>query len=118
MHFSPIPFRRAGAAVGGLTVALLVTACGSPSAATESPSVTAARPAQVVTAEAARRGTIRHSLTYSGEIRSREQVQVLPKATGRIERLLVDIGAQVHAGDTLAVLDQDSAQIAVLTARA
>ncbi|HET6315834.1 MAG TPA: efflux RND transporter periplasmic adaptor subunit [Chloroflexota bacterium] len=118
MHLLPSPLIRAGAALGGLTVALLVTACGSQSTATEPKTITPARPAQVVSAETVRRGTIQHSHSYSGEIRAREQIQVLPEATGRVERLLVDVGAQVHAGDTLAILDQDSAQIAVLTARA
>src|SRR6185503_5360337 len=55
---------------------------------------------------------------YSGDIRAREQISVLPKASGRVERLLVDIGSRVKAGDTLAVLEQDSAEIAVLQARA
>ena len=36
---------------------------------------------------------------------------MLPKSTGRIEKVLVDVGSKVQAGDTLALLEQDSAQI-------
>src|SRR5262249_18270553 len=64
------------------------------------------------------RGDIQQSLSYSGDIRAREQISVLPKSTGRIEKVLVDVGSRVNAGDTLAVLEQDSAEIAVLQARA
>jgi RND family efflux transporter MFP subunit len=99
---------------------LLLAACGGQPQAAQSPAAGAPKvaPAPPVAADTARRGDIQQSLAYSGDIRAREQINVLPKAAGRVERVLVDIGSRVKAGDTLAVLEQDSAEIAVLQARA
>src|SRR5689334_16307745 len=41
------------------------------------------------------RGSLAATLTYSGNIQSRASVNVLPRATGRIEQLLVDVGSRV-----------------------
>jgi RND family efflux transporter MFP subunit len=71
-----------------------------------------------VPAATAQRGDIQQTLTYSGDVRARDQITVLPKATGRVEQVLVDIGSTVHAGDVVAQLEQDSPEIAVLQARA
>src|SRR5712691_1647914 len=97
--------------------ALLIGACGRAPSATTAVAPTPV-PAAPVTAQQAKRGDIEQTLAYSGDIRSREQVSVLPKSSGRIERMLVDVGSRVKAGDTLATLEQDSAQIAALQARA
>src|SRR5207244_11145472 len=70
------------------------------------------------TAHTASRGNIQQTLSYSGDIRAREQVNVLPKATGRVEQVLVDIGSKVKAGDPIAILDQDNPQAQLLLARA
>src|SRR5262249_35579256 len=104
----------------GLSSTLLIAACGQrPAAAPASVAAAAAQPpAAPVSADTARRGDIQQALAYSGDIRAREQVSVLPKAAGRIETVLVDVGSRVKAGDTLAVLEHDSAEIAVLQARA
>src|SRR5947209_10007068 len=105
--------------VGGVAAASLVlAACGTqrPSAA---PAATpTAVPAASVSAQTATRGGIQQTLSYSGDIRAREQVSVLPKATGRVEQVLVDIGSKVKAGDPIAVLDQDNPQAQLLLARA
>src|ERR1051326_248514 len=106
---------KALAVAGALSGSLLV-ACGrqqAPVGATPTPV-----PAAAVTAQNASRGDIQQTLAYSGDIRAREQVSVLPKVSGRIDSLLVDVGSHVKAGDTLAVLEQDSAQITALQARA
>ena len=71
-------------------------------------------PAAAVSARIATRGDIQQSLSYSGDIRAREQISVLPKASGRVGRVLVDVGSRVNAGDTLATLEQESVQITVL----
>src|SRR5919206_260732 len=109
--------------VGGvLASTVLIAACGQPAPSSSSaPGAAAAAtpvPAVAVAADTARRAPIQQSLAYSGDIRAREQVSVLPKSTGRVDRLLVDVGSHVQAGDTLAILEQDSAQISVLQARA
>ena len=105
--------------IGGVAAASLVlAACGTqrPSAA---PAATpTAVPAASVSAQTATRGGIQQTLSYSGDIRAREQISVLPKVSGRVERTLVDVGSRVKAGDTLATLDQESVQITALQARA
>src|SRR5215472_12523898 len=103
-----------GAALGS---ALLVSACG-PRPATTAVTTPTPVPAAAVTAQNASRGDIQQTLSYSGDIRAREQISVLPKATGRVDSVLVDVGSRVKAGDTLAVLEQDSAEMTALQARA
>lgn len=103
-----------------LASTLVLAACGGQPAA-QAPAAAkapAAAPAPPVSADQARRGDIQQSLSYSGDIRAKEQISVLPKSSGRIEKVLVDVGSRVKAGDTLAILEQDSAEIAVLQARA
>jgi HlyD family secretion protein len=103
-------------ALGGLTVALVISACG-PQAAPATPTPTTPTPIAVAAANVAR-GDIQQTLTFSGEVRARQQISVMPKASGRVEQLLVDTGAQVKGGDTIAVLDQDNPRMQVLQARA
>src|ERR1051326_1752607 len=104
IQFPGAPRKGAELALGGLTVALVLSACG-PQAAPATPTPT--RPIPAVAAANVGRGDIQQTLALSGEVRARQQVSVLPKASGRVEQLLVDTGAQVKAGDTIAVLDQD-----------
>jgi multidrug efflux pump subunit AcrA (membrane-fusion protein) len=96
---------------------LLVAACGQ-KPATAPAAAPAPPPSAPVTAQTATRGGIQQTLSYSGDIRAREQVSVLPKGTGRVEQILVDIGSRVKAGDTIAILDQDNPQAQLLLARA
>src|SRR5262245_46532750 len=102
---------------GALASMLLLAACGQKPAAAPAAQPTPV-PAAPVSADTARRGDIQQTLAYSGDIRARQQVSVLPKASGRVEKMLVDVGSRVQAGDSLAVLDQDSVQISALQARA
>ncbi len=53
-------------------------------------------------------GPIAASLSYSGDVKAAGQVSVLPKGQGRIERLSVDVGSRVRAGDVIAQLDSAS----------
>src|SRR5437016_1775597 len=96
---------------------LLIAACGQKPAATATPSPPPVA-AAAVSAQTATRGDIQQTLSYSGDIRAREQISVIPKVSGRVDKVLVDVGSRVKAGDTLAVLEQDSAQITALQARA
>src|SRR5579859_112351 len=102
---------------GALASVLLLSACGQKPSAAPAAAPTPV-PASPVTAQTATRGLIQQTLSYSGDIRAREQVSVLPKNAGRVERMLVDVGSKVKAGDTIATLEQDSAQISALQARA
>src|SRR5580765_2085947 len=101
--------------IGGVLASTLIAAACGPLAA---PGSSAQAPAVTVPAAAAQRGDIQQTASYSGDVRAREQITVLPKATGRVKSVLVDIGSPVHAGDVLAELEQDSPEIQVLQARA
>src|ERR1700736_2318575 len=98
-----------------LILSLLAAGCGSLAAPGTS---TAQTPAVTVPAVAVGRGEIQQTIAYSGDVRAREQITVLPKASGRVQRVLVDVGTPVHAGDVLAELEQDSPEIQVLQSRA
>ena len=73
--------------------------------------------ALVVPASTAQRGNIQQVVSFSGDVRAKDQITVYPKATGRVETVMVGVGSPVHAGDVLAELDQDSPEIQVLQAR-
>src|SRR3990172_7515792 len=53
------------------------------------------------------RGAIAQTLSYTGDVRAKTQVIVVPKTAGRIEMLAVDVGDEVQAGQQLALLDQE-----------
>jgi RND family efflux transporter MFP subunit len=70
-------------------------------------------------------GDIVETLSISGSLVPQTRVAVTPKLQGRLERVLVDIGARVSAGQTVATLDAreivaqvDAARAAVNVARA
>ncbi len=71
----------------------------------------------VKTAPAAE-GQITASLTYSAEVKAVSQVTVLPKGSGRIQKLLVDVGSSVKTGDPIAELDSDALKVQVSQAKA
>src|SRR5436309_3476810 len=56
------------------------------------------------------RGNIQQVLSYTGDVKSGDQIQVFSKASGRIERLNVGVGSKVNAGDVIAELDRMSLQ--------
>jgi RND family efflux transporter MFP subunit len=107
----------------GIAVALSV-ACSGSAAAPESaaPVETPAIDVQAVTAQA---GTIESTLELSGNLAPRARVGIKPRVPGALERVLVDIGASVREGQTVATIDRreidaqaDSAEAAVSVARA
>src|SRR5439155_16976098 len=100
-----------------LLTATMLAGCGQLAASGASTSSSQAQ-ALRVPAATAQRGQIQQTVAYTGDVRAREQITVLPKASGRVQRVLVDIGSPVHAGDVLAELEQDSPEIQVLQARA
>lgn len=74
--------------------------------------------AKPVTAAPATESKLNLSLPYTGTLEAGSQVNVVPQVSGRLDKLLVDVGSQVKAGDTIAVLQQDTLQLAVQQARA
>ena len=76
----------------------------------------------VITVQA---GDLEASLAISGSLSARSRVAVTPKATGRLERVLVDIGDRVREGQVVAIQDTreldaqlDAAQASVAVSRA
>jgi len=74
--------------------------------------------AVTVSVQPAREGPIALVLTYSGSVQPISQVSVAPKSSGRIEKLAVDVGSAVKAGDLLARLDRATLEAAVKQAEA
>lgn len=52
-------------------------------------------------------GVIREELLLTGALKPKEQVDVTPKATGRLEKIYFQIGDRVRAGDLIAELEDD-----------
>jgi HlyD family secretion protein len=103
-------------AVSILASSLLVAGCVP--LAVPGSSTTTQVTAIPIPAATVERGDIQQTLSYSGNVRAKDQITVLPKATGRVEQVLVDVGSTVRAGDVVAELEQDSPAIAVAQARA
>ena len=109
---TPAFARRTVTTTAGIVALTLVTACAALPGQTPPPTIPSI-PAATVT-----RGDVQSTLSLSGGVQARDQITVLPKASGRVEQVLVDVGTPVHAGDTLAQLESDSPQIAVAQAQA
>jgi RND family efflux transporter MFP subunit len=101
-------------------------ACTGGSPPAQEPAAAAATPLTVdVSVVTATRGTIEQSLDLSGTLAPRARVAVKPRLPGTLERVLVDIGDPVTAGQPVATLDRreidaqaDAAAAAVAVARA
>ena len=86
----------------GLVSALALSACG----AKEPPKKDPAAEARTVRVVRVENRAITGSLTASGSLIPREEAAVAPEVTGyRVSRVLVEEGAYVQAGQTLAQLD-------------
>jgi HlyD family secretion protein len=106
------------AATTALLLGLVASACtAGPSAPAPAPAATAAREVPVRVA-AVKRGDLSTTLAYTGDVRSKAALNVVPKGTGRIVKLSVDLGSTVQVGDVIAELDKEQAQLAVQQAEA
>ncbi|MDP2659201.1 MAG: efflux RND transporter periplasmic adaptor subunit [Dehalococcoidia bacterium] len=88
---------------------------------TLSPQAPQAEPRAVYTAvrtAAVQRGSIAQVLSYTGDVKAKTQVTVIPKTAGRIQSLTVDVGDQVQAGQRLATLEHDVLDVQVQQAMA
>jgi len=97
----------------GLLVASLA-AC-QPAAPAAKPSAT--REISVNTATADRTDIV-STLSFTGDVRARSLISIVPKVSGRIEKLAVDVGTPVKAGDIIAELDRVTAQLQLAQAEA
>lgn len=109
--------RRLGAVALLLVVA--VVSCTPGAQAPPKPVGKEFQPAAIpITSALVTQGDIAATLVYSGNVQSRSQVNVVPKITGRVERLYVDIGDEVRQGEVVADLDRASLDAQVQQAEA
>lgn len=71
-----------------------------------------------VTLVKAQTGVLHERLLLTGALKPKEQVDVTPKATGRVERILVNVGDPVKVGDLIAELEDAELQQQVNRAEA
>ena len=104
-----------------------LAACGAPSTTAEAAPESTAAPAPVIdlAVSTATTGRIESALEISGTLAPRSRVGVKPRLPGTLEKILVDIGAAVTEGQTIATIDRreidaqaDAAAAAVAVARA
>jgi HlyD family secretion protein len=109
-----------------LVVAAAGVACSKDSTTASAEAPTAA-PAPTVDVAVVRAtvGTVQSTVEFSGTLAPRTRVGVKPKLPGRLERVLVDIGDRVAAGQVIATIDRreldaqvDAAEAAVGVAQA
>ncbi len=74
--------------------------------------------ARVVSVAPVTQGSVSLTFTYTGTAQARSQVSLSPKTSGRLQRVLVDVGSVVKEGDPIAALEQSTLQLAVQQAEA
>src|SRR5690349_10428425 len=103
--------RQATLGIAALAIVALA-ACSQPPA---SPAAATATPTKQVAVNTApvKRTDITSTLSYTGDVKARQALNVVSKATGRVEKLNVDVGAMVKAGDVIAELDKEQSNLSV-----
>lgn len=104
-------------AAGVLILSLLAAVTGCGSKQTQVQAQSEARAMTVSVAKVGKSDMIT-KLTVSGKISAAEEVRVVPKATGKVSRVAVDVGRAVAAGDILFELDNTDIQARLDSARA
>ncbi len=95
-----------------LTLSLmLLSGCGGGEVAGEPDPV----PVRVAAVTA---GFISESVSFSGEVTAGSEVQVVPKTAGRIARVAVSVGQEVHKGDLLVELEAQELAVGLRQAEA
>ena len=109
--------RRLGAV--GLLMVVAVVSCTPAAQAPPKPVGKDFQPAAIpITTALVTQGSISATLVYSGNVQSRSTVNVVPKITGRVEKLYVDIGDEVRQGEVIAELDRAALDAQVQQAQA
>jgi len=95
-----------------LGVVLLASACSSSAsestqAAAVTPTPTEEKTVAVEVGEVTT-GDIDLVFSYSGSVQPKDDVDLTPGASGKIEQLLVEVGDEVKAGDKIAVIEDDT----------
>lgn len=100
-----------------LILLIAVTACSKKENAAPSGSASGARAQSVAVVKVEREALIEQFST-SGKISPIQEVKVVPKSPGKVDRVLVEVGQAVAAGTPLLVLDNDDIQAELDSARA
>ena len=109
--------RRLGYA--SLLLAVTFASCTGAAPPPQKPTGKEFQPAAIpITSTLVTQGNIAATLVYSGNVQSRAQVSVVPRITGRVERLTVDIGDEVPQGEVIAELDRAALDTQVQQAEA
>jgi HlyD family secretion protein len=82
------------------------------------PLASPAAPLTSVQVVAAKQTDLRQALTYAGDVKSVSDVSVMPKQSGRIVSMPVDVGSKVQAGDVIAQLEHSTLDLSVESAQA
>ena len=117
----PLGGRQMRRRLGAIALILVIAVVSCTPAATTPPKPTGKdfAPAAIpITTALVVQGSIAATLVYSGNVQSRSQVNVVPKITGRVERLYVDIGDEVRQGEVIAELDRAALDAQVQQAEA
>jgi HlyD family secretion protein len=75
-------------------------------------------PATSVQVVEAKQTDLRQALTYAGDVKAVAEVNVIPKQSGRILAMPVEVGSKVVAGDVIAQLEHTSLDLALQGAQA
>src|SRR5262245_61848085 len=117
----PLGGRHMRRRLGGIALLLVVAVVSCTPAAQTPPKPTGKdfAPAAIpITSALVAQGSIAATLVYSGNVQARSQVNVVPKITGRVERLYVDIGDEVRQGEVITELDRAALDAQVQQAEA
>src|SRR5438094_1859886 len=108
---SGYPGRRTRSVTLALLASFTLAACTGLPGAPGAPAKPGAAPGapQVAPISVGTAGIIRDSLSptlsYSGNVQASSSVNLVPKITGRLEKLNADVGDAVKAGEVIAELD-------------
>ena len=113
--------RHLGAAT--IVAAVASSACLSGLPVGAPPATSNAQPAQSSSSSAIRigkvvRGDLNGVLNFSAPVQNKGEVLVVPRVIARVDKLNVDVGSRVRAGDVLAELDHTELDQQVLAAQA
>jgi len=71
-----------------------------------------------VTVSVVKRGEVGKNFSFNGEIRPSQQVEISSRISGRIKKIMVEMGDQVKEGDTLVIMDEADLRARIEEAKA
>jgi HlyD family secretion protein len=103
-----------------LALGVLATGCTSATPTPTAPAGIAPAAANKVAVQVAeaKRAVLSNNQVYSGSVQAKQQVTIVPKVSGRVLKVNVDVGSLVKAGDVLVELDHDATAAQVAQAEA